>query len=221
MSTATSNQVPQTHSAPVSSASTPRGSSARSQSIHVVIPSSTELARLVTPTVTAGHGHGGSSIPSEDVVLSALTTPGHGHAGAQLFALPSPAGYASPLVAPHLFALPSPAGYASPLITSQPRMSPSPAGYASPLITSQPRMSARVSRRSSLYSASSADDWVHPFADAAAAAPAGSLAPPPEESEDAEGSDHEHDGANEHTGSSRPGSTMDAEDEDAHLRGTA
>ncbi|KAH9851087.1 hypothetical protein C2E23DRAFT_860819 [Lenzites betulinus] len=184
MSTASSSsQVPQTHNAPVSSVSTPRGSSARSQSIHVVIPSSTELARLVTPTTTGGHGHGGSSIPSEDVALSALTTPGHGHAGAQLFALPSPA------------------------------------GYASPLITSQPRMSARVSRRSNMYSASSADDWVHPFADAAAA-PAETLAPPTEELEDA-AADHDRDSDNEHTGSSRPGSTMDAEDDNAQLRGTA
>ncbi|KAH9851077.1 hypothetical protein C2E23DRAFT_886823 [Lenzites betulinus] len=189
MSTASSSsQVPQTHSAPVSSASTPRGSSTRSQSIHVVIPSSTELVRLVTPTTTGGHGHGGSSIPSEDVALSALTTPGHGHAGAQLFALPSPA------------------------------------GYASPLITSQPRMSARVSRRSNMYSASSADDWVHPFADAAAA-PAETLAPPSEESEDtdADAANYDRDSHNdsEHTGSSRAGSTMDAEDDDAQLRGTA
>ncbi|KAH9851076.1 hypothetical protein C2E23DRAFT_860808 [Lenzites betulinus] len=204
MSTASSSQVPQTHSAPLSTTSTPRGSSTRSQSIRVVIPSAAALAHLATPTVTGGHGHGGSSIPSEDVALSALTTPGHGHAGAQLFALPSPAGYASPLVAPQLFALPS------------------PAGYASPLITSQPRISARVSRRSNMYSASSADDWVHPFADAAAA-PAETLAPPSEESEDtdADEADYDRDSDNEHTGSSRAGSTMDAEDDDAQLRGTA
>ncbi|KAI0827720.1 hypothetical protein BC628DRAFT_152343 [Trametes gibbosa] len=192
------SQVPQTTSAPVASASAPRRHSMRAQSIHVVIPSSATLARLVTPTVTGGHGHGGSSIPTEDGLLSTpLTTPGHGHPGAQMFAV-----------------LPSPAGYASPLITME--------GYGSPVIGPQGRMSARASRRSSMFSASSAvDDRAHPFADGAVVA-AGALAPAAEECEDGEAAhDHGHDGDDSHMEDPHMRCSGDAGDQEGPLRGTA
>ncbi|KAL1945345.1 hypothetical protein VTO73DRAFT_2196 [Trametes versicolor] len=134
-------------------------------------------------------------IPSVQAIARAATpvTPGHGHS---LIVAPSPAARLSTLDTPTH-------GHGDFVV---------PTSHDSPLTPTLPRMSARATRRSGLFSASSATDADVQMHSLVEAARAGLMTPPVEDEELSHGDEDEHPASAE---SSVAGSAVDDSDEDA------
>lgn len=135
-------------------------------------------------------------IPSVQAIARATTTPvtpGHGHS---LIVAPSPAA--------RLTALDTPTHGHGDFVF--------PTSHDSPLTPTLPRMSARATRRSGLFSASSATDADVQMHSLVEAAHAGLMTPPMEDEELSHGDEDEHSTSLE---SSVAGSAVDDSDEDA------